>query len=151
MSFGLRQEDPAINSLLKEATLRGVIVFAAAENASNFFAYPARHRLLISINASEENSEYWNRAEFAPFPRRNANNFSILGKSVLSTWPKFGSDTSIVTPKGREGSWKYRSGTSMATALAVSLGANIIGYSRHFATKLPRVDPFDLIVKFSRQ
>src|SRR5204862_442684 len=67
----------------------------------------------------------------SPIRQKNINNFSTVGEMVKSYWhlPKIeeGRD------KGRAYEFSYQSGTSMATPVAVSIAAFMIGYLRKYA------------------
>ena len=111
-------------------------MFAAAANsgARNPVAWPARHRDVFCIHASDGDGK---GASFTPPPRTPGLDFSMLGVAVLSTWPDFRNVDSEETARSsgifeqskRDGTVKRVSGTSMATPLAAALAANILTYT----------------------
>src|SRR4051794_30148719 len=88
MSFGLKKEDEHITELIRYAHSQNVLIFAAASNSGSrrAVAYPAMRREVFCINACDGTGK---RANFTPPARPNKANFSMLGVSVLSTWPDF--------------------------------------------------------------
>jgi subtilisin family serine protease len=96
------------------AKAAGTLVIAAAANWANTgtVAFPARHNLttmcIYSTNTSNQSSS------FNPEPRSDTYNFALLGEEFQHPDQKSGP----------------MSGTSMATAAAAGLAANIIDFSR---------------------
>jgi hypothetical protein len=102
---------------------------ASNEDAMNEkrVAYPARDLRVICINASDGRGHI---LPSNPPAEEEGNNFSIIGHSFLSTWPK--QTKADGTFKGEElglpGVWKYGSGSSIATLVATSIAGLIIQF-----------------------
>ncbi|PYH72818.1 S8 family peptidase [Aspergillus vadensis CBS 113365] len=118
MSFGFADEQPCISDAIREALYKrqdSVLFFAAASNygANDREMFPARHESVISIRGTNSNGLF---ADFNP-PKHEDEPvvFGTLGMDVPSAWPN--SD-------GEE----YRSGTSVATAIAAGIAGSLLGY-----------------------
>ncbi|GAT25255.1 hypothetical protein RIB2604_01902090 [Aspergillus luchuensis] len=118
MSFGFADEQPCISDAIREALYKrkdSILFFAAASNygANDREMFPARHESVISIRGTNSNGLF---ADFNP-PKHEDEpvDFGTLGIDVPSAWPN--SD-------GEE----YRSGTSVATAIAAGIAGSLLGY-----------------------
>lgn len=118
MSFGFANEQPCISDAIRKAIYdRGgsVLLFAAASNygANDREMFPARDDSVISIRGTNADGDFEN---YNP-PKRDDESlvFGTLGLDVPSAWPN--SD-------GEE----YKSGTSVATAIAAGIAGILLGY-----------------------
>lgn len=114
MSFGMSEDDDAIESAIGKAENDGVIIFAAASNYGGNAnrAFPARMDKVLCIHASDGNG---NKGEVNPSPKRDCDNFSTLGVAIESIWEH----------------GVYLSGTSYSTPVAAGFAANVLQYIRH--------------------
>ncbi|KAF2865206.1 peptidase S8/S53 domain-containing protein [Massariosphaeria phaeospora] len=157
MSFGIDREETMINDWIKLAYQCGILIFAAAANsgAQRSIAYPASHLCVFCIHACNGAGK---PAEFTPPARLNCDNFGILGVSVPSTWPNFeGLDvpksprsSNVLSIPGHQGTWKYASGTSMATPMAASLAAVILLYLKLDGSRYDQFNHLDPHQKIRR-
>ncbi|GKU07322.1 unnamed protein product [Fusarium langsethiae] len=114
ISAGFRDYSQELSNAVTRAKAAGKLVVAAAANWANTgtVAFPARHNLttmcIYSTNTSNQSSS------FNPEPRSDTHNFALLGEEFQHPDQKSGP----------------MSGTSMATAAAAGLAANIIDFSR---------------------
>ncbi|GKZ35596.1 hypothetical protein AbraIFM66950_006296 [Aspergillus brasiliensis] len=118
MSFGFADEQPCISDAIREALYKrkdSILFFAAASNygANDREMFPARHESVISIRGTNSNGLF---ADFNP-PKHEDEPvvFGTLGIDVPSAWPN----------SDRE---EYRSGTSVATAIAAGIAGCLLGY-----------------------
>ncbi|KAI1069298.1 hypothetical protein LB507_008587 [Fusarium sp. FIESC RH6] len=115
ISAGFRHYSKELDEAVTRAKAAGILVVAAAANWQNTgtVAFPARHNLttmcIYSTNIGNQSSS------FNPEPRSDTCNFAILGEGFQHP------------DQGRN---EEMNGTSMATAAAVGLAANIIDFSR---------------------
>ncbi|RBR18128.1 uncharacterized protein FIESC28_06194 [Fusarium coffeatum] len=115
ISAGFRHYSKELDEAVTRAKAAGTLVVAAAANWQNTgsVAFPARHNLttmcIYSTNMGNQSSS------FNPEPRMDTSNFAILGEGFQH-------------PDQRRD--EQMDGTSMATAAAVGLAANIIDFSR---------------------
>ncbi|KAJ4115343.1 hypothetical protein NW768_011195 [Fusarium equiseti] len=115
ISAGFRDYSKELDEAVTRAKAAGILVVAAAANWQNTgtVAFPARHNLstmcIYSTNMGNQSSSY------NPEPRSDTSNFAILGEGFQH-------------PDQRRN--EPMNGTSMATAAAVGLAANIIDFSR---------------------
>ncbi|KAH7003127.1 peptidase S8/S53 domain-containing protein [Fusarium venenatum] len=115
ISAGFRDYSKELDEAVTRAKAAGTLVVAAAANWSNTgtVAFPARHNLttmcIYSTNMGNQSSN------FNPEPRSDTSNFAVLGEGFQHPDQKRN---------------EQMSGTSMATAAAVGLAANIIDFSR---------------------
>jgi subtilisin family serine protease len=153
MSFGVGEENDRITDAVRYAYSKNVAIYAAAayDGARTAVAYPARLQEVFCIHACDGAG---NKATFSPSPETIGNNFSMLGVSVLSTWPDFRKidgdaettrSSNLIQPNKMPGTWKYASGTSMATPLAVALAANVLAYTRVNSHRLPSLQKYDTL------
>jgi subtilisin family serine protease len=127
MSFGLGSDDDTIRGQIAGATSHTTFVAAAANSGSRqAIAFPACEDHVICIQACNGNGK---ATDFTPSAQDNPFNFSILGVGILSTWPTTSNTLPDEADKSKfPGPWKYSSGTSVATPLAVALIANLKAY-----------------------
>ncbi|GLA16157.1 hypothetical protein AnigIFM62618_002726 [Aspergillus niger] len=130
MSFGFAEEQPCISDAIREALYKrkdSILFFAAASNygANDREMFPARHESVMSIRATNSNGLF---ADFNP-PKHEDEPvvFGTLGIDVPSAWPN--SD-------GEE----YRSGTSVATAIAAGIAGSLLGYISSHPPEKPFYD-----------
>ena len=100
-----------------------VVIFAAASNKGlncSGPAYPARDEKVICINSAHYNG---GESDDNPEPVWGQN-LSILGENVASAWPK------ALCSEANPESMKVASGTSVATAIAASIGALLLDFVR---------------------
>jgi hypothetical protein len=86
MSFGFDLSVLGIYRVISYAQQNGTILLAAASNEGGnaCISWPARLDKVICIHASDG---VGNKADFTLDSRRNTDNFIILGKDVMSSWP----------------------------------------------------------------
>ncbi|KAF5237117.1 hypothetical protein FAUST_6257 [Fusarium austroamericanum] len=119
ISAGFRDYSKELDEAVTTAKAAGTLVIAAAANWQNTgtVAFPARHNLttmcIYSTNVGNQSSS------FNPEPRSDTPNFAVLGEGFQH--PDQKSDP--------------MSGTSMSTAAAVGLAANIIDFARQSDNK----------------
>ena len=100
-----------------------VVIFAAASNKGlncSGPAYPARDEKVICINSAHYNG---GESDDNPEPIWGQN-LSTLGENVTSAWPK------ALSSEANPESIKVTSGTSVATAIAASIGALLLDFVR---------------------
>lgn len=100
-----------------------VVIFAAASNKGlncSGPAYPARDEKVICINSAHYNG---GESDDNPEPIWGQN-LSTLGENVTSAWPK------ALSSEANPESMKVTSGTSVATAIAASIGALLLDFVR---------------------
>lgn len=118
MSFGFADEQPCISDAIREALYErrdSILFFAAASNdgANDREMFPARHASVISIRGT---NAYGDFEDFNP-PKREDESavFGTLGLDVPSAW---------ANSDGEE----YKSGTSVATAIAAGIAGCLLRY-----------------------
>ncbi|KAJ5174596.1 subtilisin-like protein [Penicillium canariense] len=118
MSFGFADEQPCISGAIREAQYErkdAILFFAAASNygANDREMFPARHDSVISIRGTNANGDF---EDFNP-PKHEDESavFGTLGLDVPSAWSN--SDDEV-----------YKSGTSIATAIAAGIAGCLLGY-----------------------
>jgi len=118
MSFGFADEQPCISDAIRKALYDregSILFFAAASNhgANDREMFPARDDSVISIRGTNADGDF---EAFNP-PKREDESlvFGTLGLDVPSAWPN---------SNGEE----YKSGTSIATAIAAGIAGCILGY-----------------------
>ncbi|KXH56302.1 extracellular alkaline serine protease [Colletotrichum nymphaeae SA-01] len=116
MAFGFMTNVPYLQSTLRDAVHKGILVFAAASNTGNnaHITYPAFWNSHVfctfSTNGNIKNSHHLNPLG------RDQNNFAILGEDV-----ELSDDTRHS---------KMVSGTSYSTALACGLASLLLNFSK---------------------
>lgn len=122
LSFGYRVVDNPdnIQTEIKSCLDKGIVVFASASNdgGTRDRTYPAEYNRALCIHASNGKGNNW---KDNPTPLLHRDNFSVVGVCILSSWP-------VNLLKGDEKKKKHQTGTSFATAVAVSIAAFMIGY-----------------------
>ncbi|CAG1972754.1 unnamed protein product [Fusarium graminearum] len=119
ISAGFRDYSKELDEAVTRAKAAGTLVVAAAANWQNTgtVAFPARHNLttmcIYSTNVGNQSST------FNPEPRSDTPNFAVLGEGFQHPDQKS----------------EPMSGTSMSTAAAVGLAANIIDFARQSDNK----------------
>lgn len=119
MSFGYAKDQPRISSAIRKALFEredSILFFAAASNdgANNGEMFPARHDSVISIRATNANGKF---EDFnAPRNEDEVTAFGTLGVDVPSAGLS-DHDNEV-----------YRSGTSVATAIAAGIAGVLLGY-----------------------
>ncbi|KAL4985727.1 subtilisin-like protein [Aspergillus falconensis] len=127
MSFGFADEQPCISNAIREALYEredSIIFFAAASNhgANDREMFPARHDSVISIRATNANGYF---EDFNPPKSQDeAAVFGTLGLDVPSAWTN--SDDEV-----------YKSGTSVATAIATGIAGCLLGYVSSKSSEKP--------------
>ncbi|KAM0260794.1 hypothetical protein ACHAQJ_002560 [Trichoderma viride] len=120
MSFGYEEEQLCISKAIYEALYSrngSVLFFAAASNsgANERQMFPARHESVISVRATNTNGDFLDLN-----PPRDQNEgvvFGTLGLDVPSTSLR------------DDGKKTYKSGTSVATAVAAGIAGLLLGYA----------------------
>jgi hypothetical protein len=121
MSFGFRGRVDEVRKVVDMYCTKKIMVAAASNNGGNFGrAYPADDLNVICMHSTDGQG---NRSNFSPSNQEDRFNFSILGKSVESLWPK-GLD-------GCEDDVRPCSGTSVATPIAAGIAATVLAFARH--------------------
>jgi hypothetical protein len=115
LSFGFDDQVPTIYDAIKECTNRGITVFAAAPNdpANSARRYPASYHNVLAIYSGAASGEW------VSVPTAKDANFVVVGQNLRSSW--------LSTAEDRRRK-EYRSGTSFATPVAVSIAALMIFY-----------------------
>lgn len=118
MSFGFADEQPCISDAIREAIYErkdSILFFAAASNygANDREMFPARHDSVISIRGTNANGDF---EDFNPPKSQDeVAVFGTLGLDVPSAWANSDYD-------------EYKSGTSIATAIAAGIAGCLLGY-----------------------
>ncbi|KAE8326053.1 peptidase S8/S53 domain-containing protein [Aspergillus sergii] len=120
MSFGYAEDQPNISRAIRKAMYKrdgSILFFAAASNsgANDKEMFPARHESVISMRATNANGDF---SDFNP--PRSPNEGIVLGTLGVDV-PSTG-----LSDSGEE---VYKSGTSVATAVAVGIAGALLGYS----------------------
>lgn len=119
MSFGFVEEQTCISSTIREVLYQrddSILLLAAAANhgGNDREMFPARHDSIISIRGTNSNGNF---EDFNP-PRNNDEEvFGTLGLDVPSAWLS-NHDNEV-----------YKSGTSIATAVAAGIAGALLGYA----------------------
>ena len=122
LPLGFPQRIEAISNAIIPAVQR-VVIFAAASNKGlncSGPAYPARDEKVICINSAHYNG---GESDDNPEPIWGQN-LSTLGEDVTSAWPI------ELSSEANPESMKATSGTSVATAIAASIGALLLDFVR---------------------
>jgi len=122
LSFAFEGDDETLEPIVLQIDLclkAGISVFAAASNdgGSSGRAFPARQDGVFCIHAGTHDEM---APKINPDPQDGDDNFLVLGCDILSSWPGFNADGS-----GRK---EYKTGTSFAVPVAVSIAAFMVAY-----------------------
>lgn len=122
LSFGFDsvQSSDSMGDEIRQCLHDGIMVFASASNdgGEGSRTYPAKYPEVICAHTATWRG---NKSELNP-GREEDRNFSFVGEHVRPIWP-------AKAPKD-ETKIDYKSGTSYATPVAVSVAAFMIGYIR---------------------
>ncbi|KAH6714536.1 hypothetical protein BKA61DRAFT_734979 [Leptodontidium sp. MPI-SDFR-AT-0119] len=131
LSFGFDDSDTDENREIQNCIKEEIIIFSSASNdgGEGSRTYPAAYDRVICIHSATPQGIV---APSNPSAIHQKNNFSTVGEMVKSYWhlPKIEEEG---RDKGRANEFSYQSGTSMATPVAVSIAAFMIGYLRKYA------------------
>lgn len=133
MSFGFDEPVPIIEDAINLADREKIVMLAAASNngGNDDIAWPARLDKVICIHSTDS---YGNPSDFTPTECSYSDNFGILGQAVKSSWP----------PHLKQGTEIRKSGSSIATPIAVGIAAIVLDFLRHIlsarAHRLPESD-----------
>ncbi|KAL8789344.1 MAG: hypothetical protein Q9195_006871 [Heterodermia aff. obscurata] len=122
LPLGFPRRIEVISSAITVAVQK-VVIFAAASNKGlncSGPAYPARDEKVICINSAHYNG---GESDDNPEPIWGQN-LSTLGENVTSAWPN------ALSSETNPESMKATSGTSVATAIAASIGALLLDFVR---------------------
>lgn len=120
MSLGYAEEQQCISRAIHRAVYKrddSILFFAAASNygANDKEMFPARHDSVISIRGTNSNGDF---EDFNPPRNQNEETvFGTLGLDVPSAWLSDHDDE------------VYKSGTSIATAVAAGIAGILLGYA----------------------
>jgi hypothetical protein len=139
LSFGYDSPSVPDNIWLQidECLKKDIMIFASASNDAGEGArtYPGKYEGVICVHSATAKG---NRAKNNPSPyseSEKADNFITVGDSIKAAWPS----KSAAEAGGQE----YKSGTSFATPVAVSIAAFMISYVRKKLPEYPwRVKPW---------
>ncbi|QGA21462.1 hypothetical protein EYB26_009173 [Talaromyces marneffei] len=129
MSFGFPTREikdyDKLEGAIHKAYSNHTLLFAAASNSGANLdrAYPARDENVICIHSTDANG---NRSKFSPTALADALNLATVGEAVESSWP-----LRLCEGNNSLGT-KYKSGTSFATPIAVSIAAFLLQYVRTY-------------------
>jgi hypothetical protein len=123
-----------VRNAIQYATDAKVIIFAASSNEGNRqdILFPAGEWAPFCINSSNGNGI---TSDFNPPARLQTERFTILGENVKSAWlqrPRQSKNETDVSPVPASA---VRTGTSVATPIAASVGALIILFARQWEPK----------------
>ncbi|KAL6906955.1 hypothetical protein GGI43DRAFT_380477 [Trichoderma evansii] len=131
LSFGFDESDIDESHEIQNCINEKIIIFSSASNdgGEGRRTYPAAYDHVICIHSATPQGIVA-ASNPSAIPRKN--NFSTVGEMVKSYWhlPKVEEEGQN---KGRAYEFSYQSGTSMATPVAVSIAAFMIGYLRKYA------------------
>ncbi|KAF4976943.1 hypothetical protein FDECE_18415 [Fusarium decemcellulare] len=123
LSFGFSKVSAPdlIQNEIEECLNNKIVVFAAASNdgGQRPRTYPGRYDRVLCIHSADGHG---NGSSFSPTPENTSkgDNFSTVGECVQSYWP--------VGDSQAADKYRYMSGTSFATPVAVSIAALMMGY-----------------------
>ena len=128
MSFAFLEEIENIQTAIKNASFKNVLMFAAASNnrhnKENPIGYPARvwdH--VICVNSTDGRD---NKSAFSPKGEAGRDNFSVVGERVEAAWPMAGIQNGNQKEKEQQ---RQQNGTSCATPIAAGIAALILEYT----------------------
>ncbi|TEY35748.1 hypothetical protein BOTCAL_0583g00020 [Botryotinia calthae] len=131
LSFGFDNSDTNENREIQTCIDEKIIIFSSASNdgGEGSRSYPAAYDRIICIHSATPQGI---AAAGNPIAIPQKDNFSTVGEMVKSYWhlPKVEEEGGN---KGRAYNFSYKSGTSVATPVAVSIAAFMIGYLRKYA------------------
>ena len=119
---------------ITECLNNGIMIYASASNmgGNGSRTYPAKYPGVICVHSATHEG---NKSTFNPDPE-GLDNFSFVGEFIRPTWEPF----------KRESSMSYKSGTSFATPVAVSVAAFMIAYIRkNMPNQQWRIKPWSCI------
>jgi hypothetical protein len=122
LSFGfdsVRHPD-SMGDEIRQCLNDGIMVFASASNdgGEGSRTYPAKYLRVVCVHSAT----WRGKASDSNPGLEEHDNFSVVGEEVRPIWPS-------KAPK-EAGGMKYKSGTSYATPVAVSIAVFMIGYIR---------------------
>ncbi|PVH76523.1 subtilisin-like protein [Cadophora sp. DSE1049] len=126
MSFGLDKENAEVQTAIRNAFFKNILMFAAASNSGGNLEvkYPARKDEVICVYATDGSGNAFTK---------NPNNltsssfhFATLGVGVKSSWPRKLHDPPL---KVGEASERRQTGTSFATPIVAGIAACIIEFA----------------------
>lgn len=126
LSFGFSKTGTPdkIQKEIEKCLNDGIIVFASASNdgGNRPRTYPGNYDRVLCIHSA---TGVGDASTFNPTPEdTKKDNFSTVGECVKSYWPLKDQDA----PDAASKKYKYMSGTSFATPVAVSIAAFMVGY-----------------------
>ena len=131
-NFPENQRHDGLYKAILHAYDKNVVMFAAASNDGNMAGdglqginYPARDPHVFCVHSADG---YGNTSSYNPRAVYGEDNFSFLGQSVCSAWPKYIGAKGTVDAEDGTGTWKYSSGTSVATPVAASIAALVLQF-----------------------
>ncbi|KAI9928487.1 hypothetical protein ASPWEDRAFT_50364 [Aspergillus wentii DTO 134E9] len=132
MSFGYVKDQPNISKSIRKALYErddSILFFAAASNygANDKEMFPARHESVISIRGTNTNGDF---EDFNP--PRSHNEETVFGTLGLDV-PSSGLSDCMTEV--------YKSGTSIATAVAAGIAGTLLGYT----SSKPKESAYDYI------
>ena len=121
MSFGFDKYNSTLRKAVGTAHAQGIVMFAAASNSGAVEgrkeSFPSKLRgQVIRVNSTDG---LGSKSRFNPPPASDSDNFSLLGESVRSAWPRH------LIPEG----YRRQSGTSIATPIAAGIAALVLDYA----------------------
>jgi hypothetical protein len=138
ISWGLSKVSPCIESALRLAISKNIIVFASASNegARHPITFPATMDKVFCIGSADG---YGLTSKFSP-PETGSEKYSAVGEGVIAAYTSFVPGRSL-QPQRRERS----DGTSTATPVAVGVSALFLDYLRQFTSK--KYETFETVRK----
>ncbi|RBQ75512.1 hypothetical protein FVER14953_13778 [Fusarium verticillioides] len=130
MSFGFPHDDDTISAAIEDVERsRNIIFLASAGNNAAYQreAFPARHRSVISIRATDCQGTF--NASNPPITDRNSTALGTFGANLPTRL------NDEITK--RFGSYICHPGSSIATAVAAGIAASTIAYAEVLSTVLP--------------
>lgn len=117
LSCGFEDHSDELEQAIREAESHHVLIFAASGNfgANKKTSWPARHRSVIPVYGSDGDGNPYKKN---PNPQPDGSRFSTLGVAVK------------VTDHTNSNKRQLRSGTSIATAVAVGIASTMLGFMR---------------------
>jgi hypothetical protein len=124
--FGKTGTPDKIQKEIENCVNAGIIVFASASNdgGNRPRTYPGNYGRVLCVHSATGMGD---GSSFSPTPEETdtkKHNFSAVGECVKSYWPLKDPNAADAASK----KYKYMSGTSFATPVAVSIAAFMVGY-----------------------